>query len=1080
MYYFDERERFVIEDYNHSKPFASFLPGIAGKKGIPLWVFYVNRGQCITSFGVRDKDHAIMEFYPAFRAYQNVETVGFRTFIRLNDKKLYEPFRTHNGIDCRQSMHIGLNELELCEVCPDLGLETSVLYFTLPMERVAVLSRKLTVKNLSGSSIRLEIIDGIPALLPYGMNDYGIKHVGNTLRAWMDVCSLESKVPIFKLRSTAEDTVSVSEFEEGNFYLAVQKSREKTEVLSPLVDPNVIFGTRTSMDFPEVFSKIGLDGIAKESQMTSNRVPCAFAPARFELEHNEEASIYSSIGHTPDTSEIDEYGKKFADGGFFEAKRCEANAIVGELTGEIITQTSSKLFDRYCQQTYLDNILRGGYPLVFSEGRRVYHIYSRKHGDPERDYNYFVLLPEYYSSGNGNYRDVNQNRREDVFYNPGVERYNVRLFANLLQADGYNPLIINGVKYRARIERLDFLDEILEDTEYVQELKSLLCTDFFTPGKIVSFIERKGLKMKVSEWELLKRVIEVSEEEVDAVHGEGFWTDHWTYNLDLIESFLDIYPDRKRELLFCEREYTYFDNSMIVLPRNKRYSLVDERTGKLRQYNSLVEDEEKKGVIESRETAKNIMRGRHGGGEIYKTSLIVKLVNLAAVKFATLDPSGAGIEMEAGKPGWYDALNGLPGLFGSSAAEAFELWRLLHFLKETLEEFPGEVLEIPEEVMRLIVGLVEAVEDYEASSDDRKDHRFWETISDIRERYREETKLGFTSDEVPVKSPEISKILGRFNTKLRKALEGEIERNGGIMPTYFCYEPETYEIVEGAKDRSEKCVRIKGFRQKKMPLFLEGVVRGFKVYDDQHFLKEVHTRVRESDLYDRKLKMYKVNAPLNGESIEIGRAKAFTPGWLENESIWLHMEYKYLLELLRSGLYDEFYEDFRNTLVPFMEPAVYGRSPLENSSFIASSANPDESTHGAGFVARLSGSTAEFLSIWKLMFAGKRPFEYDGGRLKLKLRPRLPGWLFDEEGKVSFNFLNRCRVTLFNPKRKNTYGEDMEDSSTWKIEICDKDGIKTEIFGGTIDEPYSRLIREGMIEKVDIHLLISQRKTLYK
>jgi hypothetical protein len=36
--------------------------------------------------------------------------------------------------------------------------------------------------------------------------------------------------------------------------------------------------------------------------------------------------------------------------------------------------------------------------------------------------------------------------------------------------------------------------------------------------------------------------------------------------------------------------------------------------------------------------------------------------------------------------------------------------------------------------------------------------------------------------------------------------------------------------------------------------------------------------------------MYKVNAPVEGESHEIGRCRALTPGWLENESICLHME----------------------------------------------------------------------------------------------------------------------------------------------------------------------------------------------
>ena len=91
-------------------------------------------------------------------------------------------------------------------------------------------------------------------------------------------------------------------------------------------------------------------------------------------------------------------------------------------------------------------------------------------------------------------------------------------------------------------------------------------------------------------------------------------------------------------------------------------------------------------------------------------------------------------------------------------------------------------------------------------------------------------------------------------------------------------------------------------------------------------------RVRESALYDRELGMYKVNESLAGVSLEAGRAVAFSPGWLENESIWLHMEYKYFLELLKSGLYEEFAQAFR-AAVPFLDPERYGRSPLENVSF---------------------------------------------------------------------------------------------------------------------------------------------------
>ncbi len=62
----------------------------------------------------------------------------------------------------------------------------------------------------------------------------------------------------------------------------------------------------------------------------------------------------------------------------------------------------------------MDNVLRGGYPMQLGNNK-IFYVYSRKHGDLERDYNYFSMLPEFYSQGNGNFRDVNQNRRCDTF-----------------------------------------------------------------------------------------------------------------------------------------------------------------------------------------------------------------------------------------------------------------------------------------------------------------------------------------------------------------------------------------------------------------------------------------------------------------------------------------------------------------------------------------------------------------------------------------------------------------------------------------------------------------------------------------
>ena len=160
--------------------------------------------------------------------------------------------------------------------------------------------------------------------------------------------------------------------------------------------------------------------------------------------------------------------------------------------------------------------------------------------------------------------------------------------------------------------------------------------------------------------------------------------------------------------------------------------------------------------------------------------------------------------------------------------------------------------------------------------------------------------------------------------------------------------------------------------------------------------RAIYQAVRQSPLFDTALQMYKLNECLDACPPEIGRARTFTRGWFENESIWTHMSYKYLLELLRSGLYDEFFADTRTMLVPFMDPAVYGRSVLENSSFIASSANPDPHTRGRGFIARLSGSTAEFIHMWLLLTVGPQPFFMEQGRLHFRVRPTLPGGWFTQ------------------------------------------------------------------------------------
>ena len=135
--YINKKGEFIIENYQKGKTFSSFLSGIAGKFGIPMWVFYVNRGQGIASFGIENKDNAILEFLPANKSYQTVQLKGFRTFIKYIDEnasiKIYEPFRGISpGIKSR--MIITPYSLKIEEVNQEEQLAIEVKYFVLPGE----------------------------------------------------------------------------------------------------------------------------------------------------------------------------------------------------------------------------------------------------------------------------------------------------------------------------------------------------------------------------------------------------------------------------------------------------------------------------------------------------------------------------------------------------------------------------------------------------------------------------------------------------------------------------------------------------------------------------------------------------------------------------------------------------------------------------------------------------------------------------------------------------------------------------------------------------------------------------------
>lgn len=1037
-YYFKDKT-FVVENYNRQKPFANFLPGVAGKKGIPLWAFYVNRAQGIAGYGLQDKSRPIMAFTPANKAYEVVSTTGFRTFIKSGGQ-YYEAFAVDSDFPHR--MEITQTHVAIEEENQDLGLKIRVTYFGLPNMPLAALVRKVEVTNESGSKSPLEILDGITEILPAGIHNEGFKSTSNLLASWMDVDKLDDDFAFYKLRASTGDSSEVKTVTDGNFYAGFTEEG----LIRPIVDQDLVFGYNTAKTKPVHFIDNALDAIKNASQVTVNKIPCGFIPLEKTLAAGETLTLYGLSGHTQNVAHLKKRLESMTDFRFMRKKETEATAIIDDLLNDVDTDTAFSPFNEYIRQNYLDNFLRGGYPVKI--GRSIYHLYSRRHGDLERDYNFFSLAPEYYSQGNGNFRDVCQNRRMDSVIHRDVEAFNIRHFASLIQLDGYNPLAINGIRFTLdAADRKTLIARHFRDDGTVEALLS----GQFTPGQLVNTVENNDIPVTTDEADYLEEIFTRATPHIDAQFGEGYWSDHFTYILDLVENYEAIYPDRMEALLLDDETYAYFDSPVSVLKQSEKSTITKE--GLIRQYGSLLHyDKEKIRTLGLDPHASNWTKS---DGKRYYSNLYTKLLSIIMNKHSQLDPEGFGIEMEAEKPGWNDAMNGIPGLFGSGISEAIETLRMVTFLKKYTPS--SGTLDLPEEMHTFFKGL-SALPDYERRVA-------------LRENYRDEIRLGLSGKKKNLAYVEAGSYLETLGKVLKENLEKLLEISEAIPPTFLTYSVEDYEEIKDGDqpvigNYKLPLVRPKKFKRHALPKFLEAPARLLKTDFDRDRLMRMHEKIRTTGIYDDALKMYKTSECLDGESHEIGRIRAFTKGWLERESNFLHMTYKYLLGLLKAGFHDAFYEEIKTNLVCFMDPAVYGRNTLENSSFIAPSNNPNPAIHGQGFFARLSGSTVEVINMWSVMMTGGRPFRMKDGELTLSFDPKLHGSFFKEDGTLSFNFLKDIRVTYINKDRKSTYGKNV---AIRQIEL--DNGVESRtIKGGEIRGEDALSVREGSLKAIRLYI----------
>lgn len=129
------------------------------------------------------------------------------------------------------------------------------------------------------------------------------------------------------------------------------------------------------------------------------------------LKPGESVTITSFYGKTSHILNVPVIARRVLQPGFGQYKESRVREIVKQITAQIETVTAHELFNGHIKQMFLDSSLNGGVPTLLGEvdddalmrnadedkRLKVYHLFSRIHGDLERDYNDFKVNPTFFS-----------------------------------------------------------------------------------------------------------------------------------------------------------------------------------------------------------------------------------------------------------------------------------------------------------------------------------------------------------------------------------------------------------------------------------------------------------------------------------------------------------------------------------------------------------------------------------------------------------------------------------------------------------------------------------------------------------
>ena len=258
------------------------------------------------------------------------------------------------------------------------------------------------------------------------MNDR-LKNMGHTLESWMrvespyqDTSAAEKghqtvQMPYYRLTMQPTDTDTVTEQAAGHWCISILEERGEDappEWLSILYDPAKVFGEDTTLMRPDRLYSHSIQEILQEPQYGQGKTPSAFAALEnITLGVGESVTLTTFFGKADHLLDVPVIARRLLQPGFALFKATRANALAEQITSSVESETAHPIWDGHAQQMFLDNSLRGGIPQILGEDEdskirctdeddrlKVFHLFSRVHGDLERDYNDFEIAPTFFSN----------------------------------------------------------------------------------------------------------------------------------------------------------------------------------------------------------------------------------------------------------------------------------------------------------------------------------------------------------------------------------------------------------------------------------------------------------------------------------------------------------------------------------------------------------------------------------------------------------------------------------------------------------------------------------------------------------